>query len=136
MKALQVYVSQLRKVLGDGATRDAPPGYVLRVEPGALDAAAVRGLLEQGAAAARRGRRRAGREVLREALGLWRGPPLAEFAYEPFARNEIGRLEELRLVALELRLEADLAVGRTPRRLPSSRRSSGSIRCASSCAGC
>jgi DNA-binding SARP family transcriptional activator len=51
--------------------------------------------------------------LLREALGLWRGSPLAEFAYEPFARNEIGRLEELRLAALELRLEAELALGRS-----------------------
>ena len=50
--------------------------------------------------------------MLREALALWRGPALADFQYESFARDEIGRLEELRLVALELRLEADLALGR------------------------
>ena len=48
---------------------------------------------------------------LREALALWRGPPLAEFAYEPFAQTEIGRLEELRIAALEERIEAELALG-------------------------
>ena len=56
--------------------------------------------------------------MLREALALWRGPPLADFRYEAFARNEIGRLEELRLVALEQRLEADLAVGRHAEAVP------------------
>ena len=50
--------------------------------------------------------------LLREALALWRGPPLAEFGEEPFARVEAGRLEELRLAALEERIEADLALGR------------------------
>src|SRR5918994_2031305 len=49
---------------------------------------------------------------LREALGLWRGPALDEFAYEPFAQAAIAELEELRLAALEERLEADLALGR------------------------
>ena len=49
---------------------------------------------------------------LRAALELWRGPALADFAYEPFAQAEIARLEELRLTALERRIEADLALGR------------------------
>ena len=51
-------------------------------------------------------------ETLTEALELCRGPPLADFTYEPFAQNEIARLEELRLVALENRIEADLELGR------------------------
>ena len=51
-------------------------------------------------------------EQLREALALWRGPPLADFAYEPFAQAAIARLEELRLAALERRIDADLALGR------------------------
>src|SRR5262249_48652057 len=50
--------------------------------------------------------------ILREALGLWRGPPLADLTREPFAQAEIRRLEELRLVALELRIDADLSLGR------------------------
>jgi predicted ATPase len=68
------------------------------------------------------GSSRATRERLagcfRDALGLWRGPPLAEFRYEAFARDEIARLEELRLVALEQRLEADLALGRHAETVP------------------
>ncbi len=56
--------------------------------------------------------RRSRPERLREALALWRGPPLAEFAYEPWAQAEIGRLEELRLSALQDRIDADLALGR------------------------
>ena len=50
-------------------------------------------------------------EELREALGLWRGAPLSEFTYEPFAQGEIARLQEMRLVALEARIDADLALG-------------------------
>ena len=56
--------------------------------------------------------------MLREALALWRGAPLADFRYEAFAANEIGRLEGLRLIALEQRLEADLAVGRHAEAVP------------------
>ncbi len=51
-------------------------------------------------------------ERLREALELWRGPALADFAYESFAQSAIARLEELRLAAIELRVDADLALGR------------------------
>ena len=50
--------------------------------------------------------------LLREALGLWRGPPLADFAFDSFAQEEIARLEELRLAAIEERIDADLALGR------------------------
>ena len=72
--------------------------------------------------------------MLREALALWRGPPLADLAFQPFAQAEIARLEEQRLAALEVRLEADLAAGRhaDARRpscsswWPSTRRASGS----------
>jgi DNA-binding SARP family transcriptional activator len=52
---------------------------------------------------------------LREALGLWRGPPLADLAYEPFARSHVARLEDLRFTALEQRIEADLASGKHAR---------------------
>jgi DNA-binding SARP family transcriptional activator len=107
-KAVQVYVSQLRKTLGEGLVETRPGGYTLRVEPGALDAARFEDLLA-------RSRNRVGDgeagEVLREALDLWRGPPLEEFRYEAFARDEIARLEELRLEALEERLELDLVLG-------------------------
>ena len=112
VKAVQVHVSQLRKALGESVVETRPTGYLLRLEPGALDLLRFEALLEQGQRLLAEGAAREASEVLREALGLWRGPALAEFEYEAFARNEIGRLEGLRLVALEQRLEADLALGR------------------------
>ena len=112
VKAVQVQVSQLRKLLGEGVVETRPTGYLLRVEPGALDSQRFESLLDRGRRPIGEGDATGADELLRGALGLWRGPPLAEFEYEAFARNEIGRLEELRLVALELRLEADLALGR------------------------
>ncbi len=112
---MQGYVSQLRKVLGEAVLETRPAGYVLRVEAGALDLERFEGLLEQGRTLLADGAAEEAGRVLREALALWRGPALADFQYESFARNEIGRLEELRLVALEQRLEADLALGRARR---------------------
>ena len=97
-KALGVYVSQLRKALGRERIRTRAPGYELRVEPGELDL----DRFEQLAAAG----------DLEGALRLWRGPPLADFAYEPFAQSEIARLSERRLALLEERIERDLASGR------------------------
>jgi DNA-binding SARP family transcriptional activator len=73
-------------------------------------------------------------DLLTEALSLWRGPPLADFGYEQFAQAEIARLEELRLAALEERLEADLQLGRHGEVSASSRSSSRSTRSGSACA--
>ena len=110
-KALQVQVSRLRRALEADVLRTLPGGYLLEVDPGEFDlrrfeelAASGRELLAQGDAAAARG-------TLTEALELWRGTPLAEFAANPLARREAGRLEELRLAALEDRIDADLALG-------------------------
>ena len=106
-KALQVHVSRLRKTLGAEALVTTPPGYVVRIEEGELDLHRFERLVEQA--------RTAGPEsaaaTLREALGLWRGSPLADFAYEAFAQTEIRRLEELRLAAVEQCIDADLALG-------------------------
>ena len=110
-KVVQVYVSQLRKVLGEGLIDTQPGGYRLRIEPDSLDAARFENMLTRGRALLSAGDARQAGIVLHEALAMWRGPPLAEFRFEAFARDEIGRLEELRLVAVELRIEADLAVG-------------------------
>jgi DNA-binding SARP family transcriptional activator len=96
-KALQVYVSRLRKLLGRERVETRPPGYLLHVEPGELDLARFERLRADGRP--------------EEALALWRGPPLAEFGREPFARAEIGRLEEMRLACLEERVDRDLARG-------------------------
>jgi YVTN family beta-propeller protein len=109
--ALQVYVAGLRKALGaDGARlRTKPPGYVLDVEPGALDLDRFTALRAQARSAADDERRS---ELLHEALELWRDTPLAELRSEPFSATAAGRLEELRLAALEERIDADLALGR------------------------
>jgi peptide/nickel transport system substrate-binding protein len=110
--SVHVYVSQLRRVLGDGRLVTRGRGYALELASGELDAERFERLLEDGRARLRDGDPERAAETLREALGLWRGPPLADFAYEPFAQTEIARLEELRLEALEERVEADLRLGR------------------------
>ena len=109
---VRVYVSQLRRELsGDGLLTRAG-GYVLRVGPDDLDVLRFERALAQGEAARLAGEPARAAAQLREGLALWRGPPLADFSYEPFAQREIARLEELRLVALEERIDADLALGR------------------------
>jgi DNA-binding SARP family transcriptional activator len=97
-KGLQVLVSQLRKLLGKERVQSRPPGYALTVEPGELDLDRFQSLKAEGRA--------------EEALALWRGAPFADFAYHRFAQTEIARLDELRLVALEDRIDADLARGK------------------------
>jgi DNA-binding SARP family transcriptional activator len=107
-KSVQVYVSKLRKELGDGRLVTRTPGYVLRVDPSESDLARF----EQLVAEARRAAPDIAARKLRDALALWRGPALADLAYEPFAQAEVARFEELRLAALEQRIDADLAAGR------------------------
>jgi DNA-binding SARP family transcriptional activator len=121
-KLVQGYVSQLRRSLsadrGDegeaagGALLTRPSGYALRLDPGQLDADRFRTLLDEARGALAEGAADAASQILRDALGLWRGPPLADFAYETFAQEEIARLEELRLIGFEERVEVDLALGR------------------------
>jgi ABC-type transport system substrate-binding protein/class 3 adenylate cyclase len=118
VKSVQVYVSQLRKAIGEGMVETRPGGYMLRVENTTVDADRFEELLADGHRLLSEGDAEAGSRTLREALGLWRGPPLAEFRYEGFARDEIARLEELRLVAQEERIEADLARGRHTELVP------------------
>jgi peptide/nickel transport system substrate-binding protein len=107
-KNVQGYVARLRKTLGDDALVTQAPGYALRVDAQQLDAARFQALVEE----ARHEEPAGAADRLRDALGLWRGPPLADFTYESFAQEEIRRLEDLRLTALEDRIEADLALGR------------------------
>ena len=120
-KLLQGYVSHLRRALADlpwdenpggGGLLTRPSGYVLRIEPDQLDAERFRSLVGQARAAIASGDPGAASLIFRQALDLWRGAPLADFAYEAFAQEEITRLEELRLMALEERIEVDLALGR------------------------
>lgn len=111
--ALQAAVSRLRRALQVAAEPRyllvrRTPGYLLDVEPGRVDAARFARLVEEG----RRGEDPAARAIaLEEALALWRGPALADVAYEPWAQPEIARLEELRLGAVEDQIDAQLAQG-------------------------
>jgi DNA-binding SARP family transcriptional activator len=107
LTSLQNQISQLRKLLGAATVVTRAPGYVLDVEADQVDSLRFEQLV--GAARAVPPDERAPR--LREALALWRGPPLADLAFEAFAQNEIRRLEELRLEALEARIDADLELG-------------------------
>jgi DNA-binding SARP family transcriptional activator len=109
--AVQVYVSQLRKALGPVLETRAP-GYELALAPEHIDVHRFTRLAHEGRAALAAGDPVAAEGALREALALWRGSALADFLYEPFAQNEIARLEELRTVVLEERIDADLALGR------------------------
>ena len=101
-------VSQLRRLLGADTLETRPPGYVLHVERETIDAVRFERMLRD----ARRAEPEEKARKLREALGLWRGPALAEFAFDAWAEPEANRLEELRLVALEQRIDADLDLGR------------------------
>src|SRR5262249_12510873 len=94
--AIQVYVSQLRKALGRGVIVTQAPGYLIQVREGELDLARF----EASVADARAAAPPEASDLLREALGLWRGPPLAELD-ALFARDAGIRLEEERLAALE-----------------------------------
>jgi predicted ATPase/DNA-binding SARP family transcriptional activator len=112
-KLLQVYVSQLRQALGAGgriATRS--PGYLLALAPDELDSTRFELLVVAGRDALARANAAVARRALGEALELWRGPALAEFVYDEFARAEAERLAELHEQALEERIEADLALAR------------------------
>jgi DNA-binding SARP family transcriptional activator len=107
--ALQYHVSRLRKLLAPShAIVTTEPGYLIRVGPDELDLLRFERWVEEG----QRSSPEAAARLLREALALWRGPALADIAHESFAQSEILRLEELRLVALEGRIDADLALGR------------------------
>jgi DNA-binding SARP family transcriptional activator len=113
LKQVQRQVSELRKVLGStSGIETRSPGYVIRLAPEQLDLtiferAAANGIEALGAGEAQRAA-----ELLRRALGIWRGPPLADLTYESFAQAPIERLKEIHLAALEHRIEAELAIGR------------------------
>jgi predicted ATPase/DNA-binding SARP family transcriptional activator len=109
---IQVYVSQLRKLLPDGALETAAPGYRLVVEPSSIDVFEFTRLAEEGRTSLAAGDPTGAAETLRTALDLWRGPALADLAWEPFAQTQIVRLDELRVSAFEDRIEAELALGR------------------------
>jgi len=113
---LRVQISRLRKVLADGDAAPRliarPPGYSLRVEDGELDLQVFEQHVAVGQHALEHGDPGRAAVLLREAESLWRGRPLADLEFERFARFEIQRLEAFRLLAVEDRIEAELALGR------------------------
>ena len=111
---LQVYVSELRKLLvdGDGVTiTRREPGYVMEIPTDSLDLDRFERLRQRGRAALAANEPAEAGASLKEALALWRGAALADFAFDDFARPEIDRLEELRLETIEDRIDADLTAG-------------------------
>jgi DNA-binding SARP family transcriptional activator/pimeloyl-ACP methyl ester carboxylesterase len=111
VKMVHIHVSQLRKALPDGVLRTHPPGYALEVDPEAIDLVRFERLRDAGRVALDAGDAATAAARLREALALWRGMPLAEFA-EPFAATEAAHLEERGRVCLEDRIDAELALDR------------------------
>src|SRR4051794_19903707 len=112
--SIQVYVSELRKAIGSVGgigVAHRNPGYTLEAPESALDVHRFETLRERGRAASADDPARAA-ELLREALGVWRGPALADFRYDDFAQGEIERLDELRLATIEDCVDAELALGR------------------------
>jgi DNA-binding SARP family transcriptional activator len=120
-RSLQVHVSRLRRIL---ETEHRPrlegnaDGYRLRVEPGERDIDRLEDLIREGGRAVEAGDAVEAAMLLRDALALWRGSPLADVAYESFAQPELGRLYELRREAIEARFDADLMVGRHRQLVP------------------
>lgn len=113
VKTVHVYVSRLRKLVGVDLIVTAPPGYIMRVARDQIDVHRFERLAAEGRQALAAGDAQMAAGRLSEALSLWRGSALSDFAYEPFAQAEAARLGELRLAALEDRIEADLRCGRT-----------------------
>jgi predicted ATPase/DNA-binding SARP family transcriptional activator len=110
-KALQIYISALRRVLPVGAIETSPGGYRLRTDPDAVDVTRFERLVRSGSRAVEEGEPSRGAEHLQEALELWRGEPLVELAGQPSGMAEKARLTELRQGAEELLVDARLALG-------------------------
>jgi DNA-binding SARP family transcriptional activator len=109
---VQGYVSQLRKALGRDAIETRDPGYILGVDADGLDLYQFERLAADGTTMLADGHARDAATLLHRALELWRGPALADLAAEGILTPSASRLNELRLVALERRIEADLACNR------------------------
>ena len=114
--SVQLYISNLRKVLCDGSPtgliETRPPGYLLNVPPEAVDALRFERLIREGLAAVRAGDVAEGRPMLEKAVAAWTAAPLPEFAYDDFAQGYIRSLEELRSDALEALAGVHLDQGR------------------------
>src|SRR3954453_7589473 len=115
--SIQVLVSRLRRVLGGDGPRllvTRPPGYAIEPAADELDLTRFEFLVAEGRQQLAAGQAERARTVLREALALWRGKALADLSDEPFAQLAVPRLDELRLAAIEERVEGDPGRGRPP----------------------
>jgi YVTN family beta-propeller protein len=112
VKTVQVYVSHLRSALVEDVIVSSSGGYALVVDPERIDAPRFERLLDEGRSALADDDPARAAERLHSALALWRGPALGDLAYERFAQDAAARLEELRLAAIEERIDADLRLGR------------------------
>ena len=112
LKTLQVHISRLRKELPPDVLVTREHGYELQLDLDELDAHIFEGLLDDGRGELAAGNPHRALAALERSLALWRGTPLADLAYEPFAQAEIARLEDLRAAAIEHTIEAKLALGR------------------------
>jgi DNA-binding SARP family transcriptional activator len=117
-KVLQNCVSALRKELPPDTIRTVAGAYALALEADELDRDRFERLVAEGRAALDEGNHAEALEQLRRALDLWRGAPLSDLSYEPFAQDEIKRLEELHIGVFEDRIEAELALGRHDELVP------------------
>src|SRR6478672_1711710 len=109
-KMVQIHVSTRRQALPEPRLHTRPPGYLIEVAEDELDLSRFQRSVAGARQALSESNPEQARRLLGDALALWRGPALVEFS-EPFARHESARLEELRIAALEWRIEADLALG-------------------------
>ena len=118
-QTLHAYVSRLRGALRDSSTAtqevlvSRAPGYLLDVDESQVDSLRFENLLEKGTKHLAAGKPARAHEAVSQALSTWRGMALADFAYEPFAARESQRLMERRVEAVELRIDADLSLGRS-----------------------
>jgi YVTN family beta-propeller protein len=113
---VEAYIARLRRVLRDGSRPEVlltrPPGYLLDIEPGHVDALRFARLVSEGTAAAGRGDHKQASALLRAGLALWRGQALADVTDAPFARAAAAQLTDQHLLALERRIDCDLQLGR------------------------
>jgi DNA-binding SARP family transcriptional activator len=111
IKLVQTYIGKLRSALGSAAIETRSPGYLLRIDEQALDAACFRRLVGEARRLAAQDRLVEASSAYCEALLLWRGPALADLSFESFAHNAVDQLEEERLIALMDRIDCDLMLG-------------------------
>jgi WD40 repeat protein/DNA-binding SARP family transcriptional activator len=116
--AVQAAVSRLRRLLEPGALETRGGGYVLHVDAGQLDSSHFERLLAEGRAQLAGGDAAAAASTLREALSLWRGSPLGDLGALEFAQADARRLDELRVVGLTDRIEAELELGAAQQLVP------------------